>query len=388
MGQALDIKAIGDRARRFVGGAAAFGCANTRKRSASKSALVNYFHGVLFISLVSAGALGQTPVDRFMGSLETRAELNSEQRSLIQSTWQKCDGCDPSEFLTQGLTLLSPRFREGLDAYEAEDYSKAAGAFHELIGNDDAFLSTNAAAYEIKSLVAAERFAEANALLGSIPSTLRSGPAFEGAALKNVDVPANSYFAAEVEFLRGVVSLADLRYVEAAKTLAGFLKEYPDASPRLTVAAQQIVTELSHREAESIGEVVDLMNYSRRRLTQGEADEALHTRQQRIIDLLDKLIEDAQQKEQNQSNSEGGSQGGSGNQGGQSPSNPMQESMLPGGQAREGALREARRASPGEAWGAMPPAERERVLQALRETFPARYRQLVEQYYEEMAKKP
>jgi hypothetical protein len=36
----------------------------------------------------------------------------------------------------------------------------------------------------------------------------------------------------------------------------------------------------------------------------------------------------------------------------------------------------------------MPPAERERVLQALRGTFPTRYRQLVEQYYEELSKKP
>ena len=34
------------------------------------------------------------------------------------------------------------------------------------------------------------------------------------------------------------------------------------------------------------------------------------------------------------------------------------------------------------------PAERERILQALRERFPARYRQLVEQYYEQLAKKP
>ncbi len=36
----------------------------------------------------------------------------------------------------------------------------------------------------------------------------------------------------------------------------------------------------------------------------------------------------------------------------------------------------------------MPPAERERILQALRDSFPSRYRKLVEQYYEELAKKP
>ena len=63
--------------------------------------------------------------------------------------------------------------------------------------------------------------------------------------------------------------------------------------------------------------------------------------------------------------------------------------MLPGGRFNEeGSMRAARRANPGEMWGSMPPAERERILQALRESFPSRYRQLVEQYYEELAKKP
>lgn len=337
--------------------------------------------------LPSGAAVASTPVDRFLAVLDKRADLSTEQRNLIRETWSRCENCDPAEFLTQGLTLLSTAFRAGLDAYDSEAYDQCAAVMHELVGNDDAFLSTHAAVYEVKSLVAAERFAEAAARLAAIPSTMRSGPAMEGTPLKNVEVRLYSYFDAEVEFLRGVVLLADLRYADAARAMSAFLKEFPDASPRLTIAAQQISTELTHREPESIGEVADLMNYSRRRLTHGESDEVLWNRQQRILDLLDKLIEDAQQREQNQSSSGGGG-GGSGNQGGQSPSNPMQQSMLPGGQSREGSLREPRRASPGEAWGAMPPAERERVLQALRESFPARYRQLVEQYYEEMAKKP
>jgi len=70
------------------------------------------------------------------------------------------------------------------------------------------------------------------------------------------------------------------------------------------------------------------------------------------------------------------------------PSSPMEQSGLPGGNPSEGNLREMRRANPGEMWGEMPPGERERILQALRESFPSRYRKLVEQYYEELAKKP
>ena len=147
-----------------------------------------------------------------------------------------------------------------------------------------------------------------------------------------------------------------------------------------------MIAELQNRLPEQIGEVCDLMNYSARRLGHEDLGEPVQTRQQRIIELLDKLIEEAESQESSSSSSSGGSSGGG--QGSQSPSNPMQQSQLPGGAAKEGALRARRRANPAEVWGTMPPAERQRILQALRDNFPSRYRQLVEQYYEELAKKP
>ena len=70
------------------------------------------------------------------------------------------------------------------------------------------------------------------------------------------------------------------------------------------------------------------------------------------------------------------------------PATPMSQSQLPGGSPQDDSSRPGRRANPGDTWGAMPPAERERILQALRESFPARYRRLVEQYYEQLAKQP
>ena len=36
----------------------------------------------------------------------------------------------------------------------------------------------------------------------------------------------------------------------------------------------------------------------------------------------------------------------------------------------------------------MKPAERERVLQVLKDSFPDRYRRLVEQYYQQLAQEP
>ena len=147
-----------------------------------------------------------------------------------------------------------------------------------------------------------------------------------------------------------------------------------------------MLLELRNREPESIGDVVDLMTYCGRRLNVVDAGPVVQERQDRIVELLDQMIKDAEQQESSSSSS-GGS--GSSNQGGNSPQSPMPQSSLPGGGGPGGAeMRGSRRANPGEIWGAMPPAERERVLQALRDSFPQRYRRLVEQYYEELAKKP
>jgi hypothetical protein len=148
------------------------------------------------------------------------------------------------------------------------------------------------------------------------------------------------------------------------------------------VAAEQMLGEIANRRTGGIGEVTDLMDYSGRRLLAGDSGESVQSRQERVIELLDKLIKDAEDREQNSP------KGGSGNSRPRSPQAPLPESQLPPGTPRGGELREVRRANPGEVWGKMPPAERERILQAIRSSFPSRYRQLVEQYYEELAKKP
>lgn len=304
--------------------------------------------------------------------MEAKKSIPADARELIKRQWAECRDCDPEEFLTQALAVISPRFRDGLDAYEADEYGKAAAIMNELSADADPFVAVHAAVYEIKSLVALDRLLEA----GQALATVRGGPH---------SVAEYSYFLPEVDFLQAYTLLADLRYEEAELALKRFLVEHADASPRLTIAARQMAMELANRTPEKLGDVVDLMDFSGKRLKSVDAGETLRERQQRIIDLLDKLIKEEEDKEKQNSSSGGSGSSGTPNN---SPSNPMQQSQLPGGAPEAGQLRSARRANPGESWGNMPPAERERVLQALRGTFPTRYRQLVEQYYEELSKKP
>jgi len=326
------------------------------------------------IATGSAGA-ADAPLDRFFANLDTRTDVPGDAKVLIRTRWTDCKDCDAEEFLTQALAVVSPAFRGALDAYDADDYERCTTTAHDLASSADPFVATNAAFYEIKSLVALDR-------------TLEAGERLKELSARSGNVADYTYFASEFDFLRGYCLLADLQYDAASAALKEFLAKHADASPRLLISAKQILVELANREKGKLGDVVDLMDFSRRRLKNQDAGEIVRTRQQNIIDLLDNLIKDAEKKEKQSSSSSSGSGGGGQNQSGGKPSNPMQQSRLPGGDPGGTPARQAKRANPGEMWGAMPPAERERVLQALRETFPGRYRQLVEQYYEELAKKP
>lgn len=331
-----------------------------------------------FVFMLGVVTMAQSPADRFVEALKNNQAIEPTARALIEKTWTECEDCDGEEFLTQGLAVVSEAFRAGLGAYEADEYDRCASMMSELRKDDDHFVAAHAAAYEIKVLVAQDRLHQAfqriEELLGDHP-------------LSESTITTHTYFAPEIAFLRGYCLLSELKFDEAGRALSAFREDYPDASQRLSIAADQMLAELATRQEEGIGEVVDLMNFSGRRLAVADASDDVQTKQRRIVELLDVMIEEAEKKE-NSSSSSKSSGGGGGSQGVPSPSNPMQKSTLPGGSGKEGSLRERRRANPGEMWGAMPPGERARILQALRDTFPSRYRQLVEQYYEELAKKP
>jgi tetratricopeptide (TPR) repeat protein len=328
----------------------------------------------VLLGLPSLALAKDAPVERFLSTLETMS-VPGEARSLLRERWAACQDCDANEFLTQALAVISTELRQGLDFFDADEYERSVVHMAGLVADNNPFVSVHAAVYEIKALVELERLVEAAERIAKLRA--------DG----STRLAAHSYFAPEIEFLYGFCLLADLQYDEAEETLTRFIGENADAPGRLLMAAKQMLVELANREPERLGEVTDLMNYSGRRLKSADGGDLVQSRQQRIIDLLDRLIKDAEEQEKNSCKSSS-SGSGSGRSSTRSPANPMQESRLPGGSPRDESLRAGRRANPGEVWGNMPPGERERILQALRESFPSRYRQLVEQYYEELAKKP
>lgn len=329
---------------------------------------------VLLGSRAPAGVVTDETIKAFIEHLEQNETYTSDGRAFVIRMWaDRQEDDDADSFIAESLAVLSPPFRSGLDAYEDEDYAKAQKIMEGLSSDDDSYLSANASVFAIKSLVEVSRLEEARKLLEEFLSDPTA-------------VDLYTSYAAEMAYVRGYLALQTIHYDEAAVLLQEMLARYPEAGQRLRVSARQILAELRRREPERIADVADLMVYAGRRLGHEDTAELVQEQQQRAIDLLEQLIEEAEQQEQGGGGGGGGSSGSNG--GKRSPQSPMQDSMLPGGSGAGVHLRSERRARPGEEWGSMPPAEREKILQSLRMSFPSRYRQLVEQYYEELAKQP
>ncbi len=290
----------------------------------------------------------------------------------------EADSADPESLVIEILVLMSPEFRDALDAYDEDGASDAnIAAMKKLAASSDPYVHHNAELFLVRQLVELEMLIEAEDRIEKI--------------IKNID-EYNTYAFGEpdLHYMLGYCQLHNLKHDAAKQTLEGFLIRFPDASPRFVVTARQMLAELARRVPESIGEVADLMSFSHKRLAAADTGEQLQDAQKRVIELLDTLIEETEKQEQQQQSDSDSQQSQPQNSPQQqNPSEtPPEDSQAPKGGSQLTGKKTGRHITPGDAWGSMPQADRDKVLQVLRDRFPGRYRALVEQYYESLAEQP
>ncbi|TWT96096.1 hypothetical protein Pla108_31780 [Botrimarina colliarenosi] len=115
-----------------------------------------------------------------------------------------------------------------------------------------------------------------------------------------------------------------------------------------------------------------------RRLALAEPGAETQERQQAILDELDKLIEKLEEQRKQQQQMAAAAPGG-----GAEPGDPADESR-PSELKGPGEV-DRKRLVAGDAWGSLPPAERERLTQAITRDFPPHYRGLIEDYFRTLA---
>ena len=325
----------------------------------------------------AALAAGRSLVDRFVQHVQAAPNIPDSARKAVADAWIKHRPDEhPEDFLTAAMSMVNEPFRQGLQAMEQENYAAAEAAFRPLAAGSDPWIGLHAKAALARALIEQDRLEAAQRLLADLQQ-------------RRADLADKSFLEAEVDLLVGYCHLANLEYDQARLALERFERGHPDAPEKYRLPAGQMLVELKARRPGSLGEVSDLMVYAGRRLNRGLADPPVRGAQQRAIELLSQLIKEAEQREKQASAAGSGSSSGRGGIApGGTPRTPAQQSMLPAGPGQKGELNRSPAARPGEMWGQMRPEDRQRILQSLRESFPSRYRQLVEQYYRQLAKEP
>jgi len=158
-------------------------------------------------------------------------------------------------------------------------------------------------------------------------------------------------------------------------TLVQLLENEEQLPRRYLQVAQLLQRDLASLKDESLDHVARRMNDVRRRLEIGRAGKQVQRIENGVVDSLDRIIKKLEQQQQQQ---QGGKMGGA-----RQSSKPMQDSQLPS--MRAPMKVEQRNIGNQSGWGDLPAKEREQALQQIGREFPAHYRELIEQYFRELA---
>ncbi len=156
------------------------------------------------------------------------------------------------------------------------------------------------------------------------------------------------------------------------------LMEQEEQLPRRYLQVAQLLRrDLAGLKDESLDHVARRMNDVRRRLDIGRAGKQVQVVEKGVVDSLDRMIKKLeQQQQQQQQNVQPG--------GGNRSSKPMQDSQLPSG-GKPPMKVDQRDVGNQSGWGNLPAKEREQALQQIGREYPAHYRELIEQYFRELA---
>lgn len=314
-------------------------------------------------------------LDGFVQSCRENESLSDQQRQQALETVAslRSDADFRDAAIAEALRVLSPEFAQALEALGEENLPPAVEALRRLAESDDRYLAAESTFFLTRAYLMEERFEEALPLLTRLAGEWADWSLHAGEAL----------------FLRGIAESRLLKRKDAIATLETFLKEYPDAPERMRVGAWRHKELLQLIEDGSISDVQEHMEFSRRRLTLADSGKTTQKIQDDIIEMLNKLIKEAEEQEQSGqgqgsgSKSQGSGEGQPGQGEGQQGEGQGQRGNTGGaGQSSEKALRRTHDGGQRTAWGDLrKKVENPHTFAALKEKFPGRYRQLIEQYY-------
>lgn len=180
-------------------------------------------------------------------------------------------------------------------------------------------------------------------------------------------------------FYQAVAEQRLLNKEPALETIARLLERERQLPRRYASLARLMQADLAKLDEDSLDHIARRMDDIRRRLDLGKANTKTRSVQDGVIASLDKLIEEMQRQQQQQNQQAGIGRG----QGQPTPAQPAPDSAPLAGRGPGEVTKKNIGQQSG--WGNLPPKQRDEVLQQIGQEFPAHYRDIIEQYFRELA---
>jgi tetratricopeptide (TPR) repeat protein len=269
-----------------------------------------------------------------------------------------------------GLRELSATFNDALLAIDRDETAEAITLLKGLETADDSFLAANATFYRARLLAFQDNFEQAMPLITKLAAE------DEEYLLQN----------SEVAFLHAVGHAAMLSRDKAIAAFEKFLEDYPDAPRRMQLGAMRQLGQLKAVEDGSLADVMQRMEFAGRRLSLEDPGKQTQEEQDKVVAMLDKLIEEAEERECKAcqgSGSGSGNKPASGSGSGSGKPGEGQGDGPAGGndQTPFDTVRRTFQKGPESPWGKIRDKERDPAFQAIKAKFPARYQEMIDQYY-------
>lgn len=311
-------------------------------------------------------------LDSFVAHLGQLESVPADRRNAALEQVEQWKADSVADAITEALVAMYPGYEEAIEATDGSDAVRAISLLEPLSSDADPFLAADAAFFLARTLMNDERFETA------LPLLTRLG---REAADHSAHLPTIQYY-------RGVALAGLLKNEEAVAAFMEFLQFNPDAPERLRVNAWRQVQQLQAAGNSKMGEVQQRMDFSRRRLRLNESGEQTQQEQAEIVKLLTEMIKEQQKKECSASNSKSSN---TKQQQQQTPQQQQAQNNSPqssegqqGGSSSNpnGVAERTYDNSPASPWSRLRDRSRDPANSAIKEKLPARYREIVERYYE------
>ncbi len=326
---------------------------------------------VLLLSCSSTGiSAADFPTARFLELMQSSGKFDASQLEALERKLSSGDLGTLESAVTGALCLANPDFAAAVRASDDDDLEQARQLLSPFASAENQFLAADASFYLARTLMNHERFEEAKQLLDSL-----NGGLLEYSTHRSI-----------TQYYQGLAQAGLLQNDEAIKSFMEFLQFNPDAPERLQVSAWRQVQQLQAIKKGQMDDIYQRMDFSRRRLEITEPGERTQEEQENIVKMLKKLISEQEKKEassskgksKNQSESQQQQQQAQNQSKEQSESQSGGNSSNPNGKFVEKSF-DTGNASP---WSRLRDRSRDPANTAIKDKLPARYREIVERYYD------